>query len=272
MAAIIMSGLVRLDLVCKIHDCCDLLLIYCADCDCTLCSDCVTRDHVGHTFRKVSEVAESELRQLEESLGRENSILRFIKLLTDAERRQKTLIEHKEKLLRNVVDRAEEVIEKVNLWIEKMTKRVIKLADKQQKSLNKDVALLCALLQCKEKGLFMGIECGGIQIFLLNHRLRNLISDKNAMRFGVQSLTKQDFRKGTVSDSLCDLFGKLTDETEEMSSDTYQEEEGTNKEYEEHGDYDTFYESLDLKMSMKFKFHSDSVINIVPLENSKNSV
>lgn len=42
------------------------------------------------------------------------------------------------------------------------------------------------------------------------------------MRFGVQSLTKQDFRKGTVCDDLCDLFGKLTDETEEMSSDTYQ--------------------------------------------------
>lgn len=82
------------------------------------------------------------------------------------------------------------------------------------------------------------------------------------MRFGVQSLTKQDFRKGTVCDDLCDLFGKWTDETEEMSSDTYQEEEGTNKEYEEHGDED-FYDSLDLKMSMKFKFHSDSVINIV---------
>lgn len=72
----------------------------------------------------------------------------------------------------------------------------------------------------------MGIVCEGIQIFLLNHmhRLRNLISNKNARRFGVQSLTtsNQDVRKGTVSDNLCDLFGKLTDETEEMSSDTYQ--------------------------------------------------
>lgn len=91
------------------------------------------------------------------------------------------------------------------------------------------------------------------------------------MKFCVQSLTKQDFRKGTVSDNLCDLFGKLTDETEEMSSDTYQEEEGANKEDEEHDDDDDddeFYDSLDLKMSMKFKFRSDSVINIVPLENS----
>lgn len=189
MAAISMPGLGTLDLVYEIHDGCDLLPLYSADCDSTSCSDCVTRDHVGHTFRKVSEVAETELRQLEESLCPEKTTLRLNKLLTDAERRQKTLIEHKENLLRNVVDRAEEVIEKVKLWIEKMTKRIIKLADKQQKSLNKDVALLCALLQCKKKGLFMGIGCEGIQIFLLNHRLRNLISDKNARRFGVQSLT-----------------------------------------------------------------------------------
>lgn len=91
MAAISMSGLGRLDLVCEIHDGCDLLPIYCADCDCPLCSDCVTRDHVGHTFRKVLDIAETELRQLEESLSRENSILRLNKLLTDAERRQKNL-------------------------------------------------------------------------------------------------------------------------------------------------------------------------------------
>lgn len=85
-------------------------------------------------------------------------------------------------------------------------------------------------------------------------------------------MTNQYFRKGTVSDNLFDLFGKLTDETEEMSSDTYQEEEGENEEGEEHIDDDIFYESLDLKMSMKFKFRSDSVINIVPLENSNTFV
>lgn len=151
-----------------------------------------------------------------------------------------------------------------------MTKRIIKLADKQQKSLNKDVALMSALVQCKEKGLFMGIACESIQIFLLNHGVRDFISDKNARRTGVQSLTNQYFRKGTVSDNLFDLFGKLTDETEEMSS-TYQEE-GENEEGEEHIDDDLFYDSLDLKMSMKFKFRSDSVINIVPLENSNTFV
>lgn len=77
-----------------------------------------------------------------------------------------------------------------------------------------------------------------------------------------------DFRIGMASDNLFDLFEKLFDETEKMSSDTYHKEEGENGEEEEHGD-DTFYDSLDLQMSMKFKFRSDSVVNIVPLQNSK---
>lgn len=51
-----------------------------------------------------------------------------------------------------------------------------------------------------------------------------------------------------------------------MSSDTYHEEIGENKEEEKHDDDDDdiFYDSLDLKMSIKFKFCSDSVENIVP--------
>lgn len=69
-----------------------------------------------------------------------------------------------------------------------MTEKILSLAHKQEDSLGKDIALLSALLKCIDKGLDMGIECESIQIFLLNHGFRNLISDKNAWRSGVQSL------------------------------------------------------------------------------------
>lgn len=39
------------DLICEIHDC-ELLPLYCTDCDCPLCGDCVTCDHVGHKIKK----------------------------------------------------------------------------------------------------------------------------------------------------------------------------------------------------------------------------
>lgn len=178
MADFIMSGIGNIDLVCNVHDGCDLLPIYCADCNCPLCSDCLTHDHVGHKFRKVSEVVKTELQQLEESLSCEKSILRLNKLLSDAQRRQKKLLEHRENLFRNVVDREKEVIESLKLWKEQMTEKILYRAERQQKSLDKDIALMSALLQCKEKGLYMRIECEGIKIFLLNHGLRNLIIDK----------------------------------------------------------------------------------------------
>lgn len=109
-----------------------------------------------------------------------------------------------------------------------MTEKILYRADRQQKSLDKNIALMSALLQYKEKGLYMGIECEGIQIFLLIHGFRNLITDKNATRSGVQNLGNLDFRIGMASDNLFDLFEKLFDETEKMSSDTYHEEEGEN--------------------------------------------
>lgn len=59
----------------------------------------------------------------------------------------------------------------------------------------------------------------------------------------------------------------MIDETDDMSSDTYHEEIEENKEEEKHDDDDDddiFYDSLDWKMSLKFKFCSDSVENIVP--------
>lgn len=154
----------------------------------------------------------------------------------------------------------------------KITEKILNLAEKQQTSLGKDEALLSTLLQYKSKGLDMGMEREGIRIFLLSHGFRNLINDKSARRYCVQSLENIDFRIENFAENLFDLFGKLIDETEDMSSDTYHDEEGEKEGEEEHDDDDdddAFYDSLDLKMSMIFKFCSDSVENIVPLGDSK---
>lgn len=93
------------DLICEIHDC-ELLPLYCTDCDCPLCGDWVTCDHVGHKVKKkVSQVVETQLRQLEESLSNDNSILFLRELLNNSESRQKHLRGRSENLLQNVVDR-----------------------------------------------------------------------------------------------------------------------------------------------------------------------
>lgn len=101
----------------------------------------------------------------------------------------------------------------------------------------------------------MEIDREGIKIISLNCGLRSLLNkDTNVRCF--------DFQVGTTNDELFSLFGKLIDETEEMSSDICQCEEEKEEEEE-------FHDCLDLKVSMKLTFASDSINNIVPLQNSK---
>ncbi|XP_065928448.1 uncharacterized protein [Magallana gigas] len=244
-----------MELMCEVHDRCELLPLYCMDCDSPLCSYCITSNHVGHKFQNVSEVVETQLRQLEESLGNEHAVLHLQNLLSESEIRQKQLAEHRENLLRNVVDREEEIIEKVKLWREKMTEKIISLTDNEEKMLEKDTTLASALLKCKERNLEIDRE--SIKIISLNCGLRNLLNKDTSVHCF-------EFRIGTTNDDLFSLFGKLIDETEELSSDIcqYEEEEGEEEE-------DEFHDSLDLKVSMKFTFASHSIDNIVPLQNSK---
>lgn len=55
-----------------------------------------------------------------------------------------------------------------------------------------------------------------------------------------------------------------------MSSDTYQEEDKKGKDEEKEEDDDEYYDSLDLKISSKFKLLPDSVDIILPLYNSNS--
>lgn len=248
-----------MELMCEVHDCSELLPLYCKDCDCLLCGDCVTRDHVGHKIRKASEVVESQELQLKESLNSDKSILLLQKLLNNSKGSKNQLAENRENLLRNVVNREEEIIEKVKLWREEMTEKIIYLADIQTKCLQKGIALTSALLQSKDSGLNLKKDYSSVEIIFLNRGLRNLLDKGNRNWYNNWCLGNLNFKIGIVAENIFDLFGKLVDETEELSSDINQNEE---KEEEK----EKLYGSLGLKI-MKFKFASGPVNNIIPVSN-----
>lgn len=150
------------------------------------------------------------------------------------------------------------------LWREKMSNRNITLADEQVKSLGKDMTITSALLGFKDNGQEMDIKCDSIKLLFLNHGLKNILTSKGKNPPDIQSLDNFEFRIGMANDGLFELFGYLVDRTEELSSDTHQEEEEEEKEEEEE-----FYDSLDTKMSLKFKLCQDAIDQIVPLQNSK---
>lgn len=111
---------------------------------------------------------------MKESLNSDNSILFLQKLLNYSKRSTKHLAENRENLLRNVVNREKEIIEKVKLWREKMTEKIIYLAEIQIKCLQKDIALASVLLESKDSGLNLKRDYNTMEIIFLNHGLRNL--------------------------------------------------------------------------------------------------
>lgn len=153
-------------------------------------------------------------------------VLRLSKLFTDAENSQ-NLEEATTKCRgqRRRSSRESETMEKEN-----------DRKDKQQMSLDKDGALLSALLQYEGKGLYMGMKRDGIQCkYSYLQGFRNLITDKSARRscveFGDFWYQNRKFRWKTT---VFDLLGKFIDETEDTSSDTYHEVIEENKEDEKH--------------------------------------
>lgn len=164
------------DLICEVHDC-ELLALYCTACDCPLCGDCVTCDHVGHKVKKKSVPGSGKLRQLEESLSNDNPVLFLRELLNNSESRHKHLRERSESLLRNVVDREKEIIEKAKMWRENMTRTIVNLTNNEEQMLIRDKAIASALLMYKEKNLDFEINHECVKIIALNCGLKNLLTE-----------------------------------------------------------------------------------------------
>lgn len=102
-------------------------------------------------------------------------------------------------------------------------------------------------------------DYSSVEIIFLNHGLRNLLEKGNRNWYNNWCIGNLNFKIGIVAEKIFDLFGKLVDETEELSSDINQNEE---KEEEK----EKLCVSLGLKI-MKFKLASGPVNNIIPERN-----
>lgn len=64
------------------------------DCDCPLCNYCITINHVGLKFQNVSDVVETQERQLEEVLGHGHSFFlncKYYSLFPQLDHKKKTI-------------------------------------------------------------------------------------------------------------------------------------------------------------------------------------
>ncbi|XP_056016794.1 uncharacterized protein LOC125676623 [Ostrea edulis] len=250
------------NLTCSVH-CNDLLPLFCKDCDHLLCCDCVTRDHAGHKLCNVTDVIEFHQQELHDVLKNEKSIQFLERLVVDSQGEQNLLAQHTEDLLRNVIDREEEIIAQVRVWRENIMNTIIKFRDERDKYLQEKKSTISALLNKREGGFHVESERSKLEITRINYEVRRLLADARNSSGG-ESSDLIEFEIGPSSGDLNDMFGKLSEK--EMSSDEITIDEAQKAQDMREGEdvEEEFYDCEDLQ---RYKFRTKPIRDVIPLQN-----
>ncbi|XP_056014987.1 uncharacterized protein LOC125676724 [Ostrea edulis] len=246
------------NLTCTVHSN-DLLPLFCKDCDHLLCCDCITHDHAGHKLCNVSEVVEFHQQELQGVLKNEKSIQFLERLVVDSQGEQDRLAQHTEDLLRNVIDREEEIIAKVRIWRENLTDMIIQFREERDKYLKEKKNIISALLKMRERDIHLESERCNLEIIRINCAVRGLVDANESSSDETSDLI--GFEIGSSSRYLNDIFGKISET--EMSSDeiSFNEAEKAKKMEE---DEEEFYDCEGLH---RCTFRTKSIKDIIPLQN-----
>lgn len=207
----------------------ELLPLFCRDCDRVLCSDCVTRDHVGHKLCKVSEVAEYHQNAFEKILECDKTKSRLEEILHHSQQEQKDLAEHAESLICDVLDREMEVGKRLKLWSKKMVENVKIFKERQNMSLKEYQYLVSAVLDKKERKPER--ELDSLSVTYLHSRVERLLT--STTEFPTQNKISKQYRfeTGPPVENLDVSFGKLNQfkvHCRENSSDEISEGDHSN--------------------------------------------
>ncbi|XP_048770403.2 uncharacterized protein LOC125676607 [Ostrea edulis] len=252
----------EINLTCSVH-CNDLLPLFCKDCDHLLCCDCVTRDHAGHKLCNVSEVVEFHQHELQGVLNNEKSIQILEKVVVDWQGEQNMLPMHTEDLLRNVIDREEEIITKVKNWRELMMDTIIKFREERDKYLKEKNSTISVLLNMNERCVQLELETCKLEITYINCVVQHLLGNtKKPSNFETSDLV--DFEIGSTNGDLDDFFGKISERETSLDEITFVEANNVEEIGEIEDDEEEFYDCEDLQ---RYKFRTNSIKHIVPLQN-----
>ena len=194
----------------------DLLPLFCRDCNCLMCSDCVTTDHVTHNFCKVSDVAEFHKNKLEEVLKNSDSMSMLEKMLQQLQEKQINLAKDTENLIFRISEREEEIIQRVKLWSKKLIGNVNTLRERRGMSLKHDQNVINGLLHFEE----LSTEMDTINIVgtYLHCEVERLLPSKMEFTEEGKESEEYKFEVGSSGEDLDAYFGKLNPHNEQESS------------------------------------------------------
>ncbi|XP_056016806.1 uncharacterized protein LOC125675625 [Ostrea edulis] len=251
-----------MNLTCSVH-CSDLLPLFCKDCDHLLCCDCVTRDHAGHKLCNVSDVVKDHQLALQKVLNNEKSMLFLRRLLADSQREQHRLALHTEDLLRNVINREEEIIAKVKIWRGNTMDVIKNFREQRDTYLKEKISTISTILNKREKGFYLESERSKLEITHINCEVRRLLKYMpNSLVDETSDLIRYELERPSGSSNY--IFGKISEK--EMSSDEIpsDEAEKVNILGENRDDKGEFHDCVELH---RYRFREDSIKDIIPLQN-----
>ncbi|XP_078314894.1 uncharacterized protein LOC144619775 [Crassostrea virginica] len=229
----------------------DLLPLFCRDCNCLLCSDCVTTDHVTHNFCKVSDVAGFHKNKLEEVLKNSDSMSMLEKMLQQFQEKQINLAKDTENLIFKISEREEEIIQRVKLWSKKLIGNVNTLRERRGMSLKHDENVINALLHFEE----LSTEMDTINIVgaYLHCEVERLLPSKMEFTEEGKESDEYKFESGFSGEDLDTSFGRLELHHEQESSSDAVIEDNKDVNVSDSEDESNFHECHENKESFVYQ-------------------
>ena len=243
----------------------DILPLYCRDCNRLMCSDCVTTDHVGHNLCKVSEVAEFHQNELKTILKSSESKFVLEKFLQQLQEKQINIAKDSENLINRVLEREEEIIQRVKLWRRKLIRNIYASRKRCGLSLKHNENVINALLHFEE--LSTEIDTINIVATYLNCEVKRLYPSKMEYNEDKTGSVEYTFEVGTSGEDLDTSFGMLKYYSEqESSSDAVIED---NENIDDSEDESNFYECYENKVSHIYQTCAQYCIDDIVVFNER---
>lgn len=158
--------------LCDVHEK-DLVPLLCKDCECPVCFECLTTNHVGHKMGKLSEYIDDEIDLVNDVVQKNDSACFDLKKIEDnLQKRRQEVKKQVEEMVWRVTMREEEMVKEVKNVCQQTIDQMTHLAAGIENPMVKDEQLLKSFMSCKLFGKDSDEDC--IKCFYFYNKLKML--------------------------------------------------------------------------------------------------
>lgn len=134
--------------LCDVHEK-DLMPLLCKDCECPVCLECLTTNHVGHTMGKLSEYIDDKIDLLNDVVQKNDTACFDLKKIEEnLQKRRREVKKQVEEMVQRVTDREEEIVKEVKNVCQQTIDQVTNLATEIDNPMVSEETILNSLKTC----------------------------------------------------------------------------------------------------------------------------